>query len=109
MLKATARCGVPEVDLANPERNGDNVQRIMRVLSKEDWDYLTPVRNAVYTYEELLKAAAKFPAFCGEKPADNPEDMDNLCKRELATCFAHFTQETGAHWPGFEGIQEEWR
>lgn len=78
-------------------------------MTKEDWDYLMPLRNPVYTYEELLKAAAKFPAFCGEKPADNPEDMDNLCKRELATCFSHFAQETGAHFPGFEGVNEEYR
>lgn len=72
-----------------------------------------PCRDSVYKYEELLKAASKFPAFCGEKPADNPEDMDNLCKRELATTFAHYAQETGAHWSGMtcggSAVQEEWR
>jgi len=63
MKGAQPTCGVPEVDLKNPSKNSPNVQRIMRVLSEKDWDYLMPLRNKVYTYENLLRAAAKYPAF----------------------------------------------
>ena len=62
----------------------------MRVLTSADWDYLLPLRNPVYTYVEFLKAVAKFPAFCGEKPADNDMSMDDVCKKEIATCISHF-------------------
>jgi len=39
-----------------------------------------------------LKAVGKFPAFCGE----NNRDWSDLetCKREVATVFAHFVQES---------------
>ena len=50
------------------------------------------MRDAIYTYEGFMKAVAKFPKLCGE---NNTSD-DNLtaCKKEIATLFAHFTQET---------------
>jgi hypothetical protein len=39
----------------------------MKILDAEKWEYIFPLRNAVYTYEEFLKAVAKFPAVCAEK------------------------------------------
>ena len=52
-----------------------------------------PYKNDLYTYTSFLQAVAKFPAFCGES---KPEfDATWTCGRELATLFAHFTQETG--------------
>ena len=34
-------------------------------------------------------------------------DSEAICRRTLATMFAHFTQETGGHNPN--GEVEEWR
>ena len=59
--------------------------------------------NAVYTYENFLKAAAKFPAFCNESNMPNYDD-DQTCEREIAAIFAHWGQETGAR----SWYQEGW-
>ena len=64
----------------------------MSLLSEDQWDYLFPMANSLYDYESFLQAVAKFPMFCG----DNDED---LCKRELATFFAHTAHEVGAENP----------
>lgn len=59
------------------------------------------MRNAIYTYEDFLLAVAKFPSFCGEGELESAGyDKDQTCGRELATLFAHFTQETGYNDPG---------
>ena len=55
------------IDLVNTNSNTYNVQRVMRVLPIEKWDYLTPCRLPIYSYAEFLKAVSKYPAFCGEK------------------------------------------
>lgn len=52
-----------------------------------------PERNALYDYNSFLQAVAKFPMFCGESPTG--ADAKKTCGREIATLFAHFTQETG--------------
>jgi hypothetical protein len=44
-----------------------NVQRVMRLFSSADWDRGFPQANEIYTYDNFLKAVAKFPAFCNEK------------------------------------------
>lgn len=72
----------------------------MRVLPKEKWDYLFPIAASVYTYEQFVKAVHKFPAVCGEKDSSINLSLDEVCKKELATIFAHMVQETGAHSPG---------
>ncbi|WP_197053826.1 glycoside hydrolase family 19 protein [Chitinibacter sp. ZOR0017] len=77
--------------------NPDNVQRVERVLPRAKFDYFFPVRNVKYTYENLLKGVAKFPAYC--KTYTDGRDSDLICKKLLATSFAHFAQETGANWP----------
>lgn len=41
---------------------------------------------------------AKFPAFCNETNLSG-WSLEDTCKRELATIFAHWTQETGARDP----------
>ena len=108
------REGTPVVDLENIENNYPNVQRVKGLVSREMWDYIFPVRNEVYNYEEFLKAIGKFPALCNEKPSDSGESLDEICARELATIFAHATQETGGHapsgyLPGFDDPVDEWR
>ena len=56
-----------------------------------------------------MKAVHKFPAICGEKDPSVTLSLDDVCKKELATMFAHMGQETGAHYPGTNGVEEEWR
>ena len=45
-----------------------------------------------------MKAVAKFPAFCNENNIQG-NILEQTCKRELATLFAHWGQETGARDP----------
>lgn len=47
-------------------------------------------RNAAYTFSRFLRAAAAVPYLC-----DETNETDETCKRELATMFAHWSQETG--------------
>jgi len=95
-----------EVELIVPLRvdNPSNVQRVESIVSANDWEYLFPQRSPEYTYENFLKATAKFPAFCGDY---DDKDADMICRKSLATMFAHFTQETGGHTAGLE--IPEWR
>ena len=85
--------------------NPDNVKRVESIVSESDWNYLFPERSPEYTYENFLKAVGKFPAFCGDY--DDGRDAEAICRKSLATMFAHFTQETGGHNPGTEIPQ--WR
>ncbi len=85
--------------------NPSNVKRIETIVSAEDWEYLFPQRSPEYTYENFLKAAGKFPAFCGDY--DDGRDAGLICRQSLATMFAHFTQETGGHTSGV--AVPEWR
>jgi len=39
----------------------------MSIISEEKWYDLFPIADDQYTYENFLKAVARFPAFCGEK------------------------------------------
>jgi len=52
----------------------ENAQRVKRVMEKDKFEYLFPLRDKVYTYEGFLKAVAKFPAFCGESIDDSYTD-----------------------------------
>ena len=91
---STPRDGIPEINLTNPDENPDNVKRVSRIITQEIWKFLFPRRNGVYTYVEFLKAIWKYPTFCNES-ADPNISLDDMCKKELATMFAHFAQETG--------------
>ncbi|CAM4242677.1 glycoside hydrolase family 19 protein [Vibrio neonatus] len=87
------------------ESNPDNVKRIESIISEADWEYLFPERTPEYTYRHFLQATGKFPAFCDTY--EDGRDSDAICRKALATMFAHFTQETGGHtadWP-----VPEWR
>ncbi|MPY23175.1 glycoside hydrolase family 19 protein [Shewanella sp. YLB-07] len=85
---------VEAVSVANPN-NPDNVRRLESVLSGAQFEFLFPVRAPEYTYLGLLQSAAKFPALCGEY--SDGRDSLAICRKSLATMFAHFAQETGAH------------
>lgn len=85
--------------------NPENVQRVESIVDAERWDFFFPRRAPEYTYTSFLRAIAKFPAFCGTY--DDGRDSDAICRKALATMFAHFTQETGGHtiaWP-----EPQWR
>jgi len=96
-----------EVENITPLRveNPNNVKRVESIVSSGQWEYLFPQRSPEYTYENFLKAVGKFPAFCGDY--SDGRDSDMICKKSLATMFAHFTQETGGHTAGLE--IPEWR
>lgn len=79
----------------NSVNNPDNVKRIEKILSEEDWNYLFAERDPAYTYLNFLKAAGKYPALCGSY--SDGRDSEAICRKTLATMFAHFTQETGGH------------
>ncbi|WP_226972360.1 chitinase [Vibrio navarrensis] len=79
----------------NSVNNPENVKRIEAILSEEDWNYLFAERDPAYTYLNFLKAAGKYPALCGSY--SDGRDSEAICRKTLATMFAHFTQETGGH------------
>lgn len=54
-----------------------------------DWDEGFPLADPVYSWEGFLKAVAQFPHFCNENNLDG-WTIDDVCKRELATIFAHW-------------------
>jgi len=91
-----------DVELVEPGRrdNPANTKLVESIISSSDWDYLFPKRHPSYSYTNFLRAIAKFPAVCY---ASNPA----VCRKVLATMFAHFTQETGDHNPSLQ--IPEWR
>jgi len=96
-----------DVDLVVPGRedNPENVRRLEGILSDSDWEYIFPMRDPAYTYTRFLQAVAKFPSLCATYK--DGRDSDHICRKALATMFAHFTQETGGHDPHAE--PEQWR
>ena len=44
----------------------DNVSLVTSLIDEADWSDIFFDRDPIYTYENFLKAVAKFPAFCGE-------------------------------------------
>jgi len=91
-----------EVELVQPGRsdNPSNTKLVESIITSEDWEFLFPARHKSYSYTNFLRAIAKFPAVCY---SSNPD----ICRKVLATMFAHFTQETGAHNPSLQ--VPEWR
>jgi len=96
---------VEKITPGNP-KNPDNVQRVEFILSQENYEDLFPRRHESYTYQRLLQAIGKFPTICSY--VGKEEESDKICRKTLATMFAHFTQETGNHNPSDPDF-EEWR
>jgi len=65
--------------------NPDNVKIVESIFSSSDFSKLFPEANKAYTYQNFLKAIGKFPSICSRL---------DVCKKTLATMFAHFQQET---------------
>ncbi|WP_051938527.1 glycoside hydrolase family 19 protein [Luteibacter sp. 9135] len=89
------------VEAVQPGRttNPANVRRVESIVDAARFEYLFPLRAPEYSYRGLLQAVAKFPAVCADY--DDGRDAEAICRKTLATMFAHFAQETGAH--------ESWR
>ncbi|MGF1724270.1 glycoside hydrolase family 19 protein [Photobacterium nomapromontoriensis] len=81
----------------NAVSNPQNVKRVERLVNQASWNEIFPERDEKYTYLNFLKAIGKYPAFCGTY--SDGRDSDAICRKSLATMFAHFTQETGGHNP----------
>ncbi len=96
-----------KVDAVTPgnKANPANVKLVESLLPSTKWDYLFADREESYTYQRFLQAVAKFPAVC--QTYTDGRDSDAICRRSLATMFAHFAQETGGHNPGT--ATPEWR
>ena len=100
-IKASIRTlDTASVEAVQPGRaaNPINVKRVERIVSSTDWQTLFAIRDASYTYTRFLQAIAKFPAVCDDY--SDGRNADAICRKGLATMFAHFAQETGAHDPG---------
>jgi hypothetical protein len=83
-----------------------DIEKQRGILPEETFEELFPARNENYTYEGFLKAVARFPKFCSEDE-DGGAGSDEMCKRELATLFAHIVKETGTT-DDMDGL-EEWQ
>lgn len=102
----------PVVSLGDIDANFPNVARVMRVFPISKWNVWFALANKgagpnqnPYSYENFLKAVAKFPYFCNEGTAAELQ-ADEVCKRELAALMAQFVQETGAN---TEAWGEKWK
>lgn len=80
---------------AGAKDNPGNVRRVENIIDAQHWEYLFPHRDPAYTYDNFLKAVGKFPRLCGD--FNDGRDADQICRKTLATMFAHFAQETGEH------------
>jgi len=106
---------VPEIDTVDPTNNQRNVQVVSSVFTQADWDHLFSAANPVYTYDNFMKAIAALPSVCGEQGTHGQAvtlSLEDICRKELATMFAHFAQETGAHdstGASTNGVTEAWR
>lgn len=96
-----------EVEMVLPGRtaNPENVLRVESILNQNQWDYSFAQRHQDYSYTRFLRAVAKFKSFCSNY--DDGRNAEAICRKSLATMFAHFTQETGGHNPN--SVIEEWR
>jgi len=110
--KASGSVSVASIAESEFSKLTANVRRIIRMMDEDQFEYLFYMRRPPYTYIDFIKAAAKWPRFCGEMSeahtlidtTDKSAAMDTSCKGEMASMFAHFSQEVGAHTGG-----EEWR
>jgi hypothetical protein len=78
-----------------------NYDSISSAITAEIFESIFPNRQAVYTYDNFLRSAMAFPMLCAEEG-----ESVEACKREFATMFAHWLQETSGLqylWEGPDG------
>ena len=103
----TAVPGFP-LNMLHHDKNSENIQRILRVCDEKCFNILFENRNNNFQYEEFLKAAQKYKFFCNESN-DTTMSLDDMCKLELATLFAHWTQDTGIEFTTGAPAIESWK
>jgi hypothetical protein len=95
---------LPENELSDWDTKA-NAVRVDGIVGEDNWNHWFSLADtgAGLTYENFLKAVAKFPYFCDEHNAEevglNTQDIEETCKRELATLFAHIAYESGSNDP----------
>jgi Chitinase class I len=110
LLRATPVPCLPKVDISQPRTLWPgNVQNIDLILGQEKWNQFVlpfdkiglakgsgdqPYPEYPADYLTFLTVAARFPYFCADQGVYSSEI--EACGRELATFFAHATQETGS-------------
>jgi hypothetical protein len=103
--KITASHALEENQM-NDWENFNNVKRVKQHVSENKFDQFFPIKNDFYTYDGFLKAVGKFPNFCDDFNVEkddtlNMKNIDEVCKRELATLFAHITFESSLNDPWY--------
>mmetsp|Transcript_10910 Transcript_10910/g.14710 ORF Transcript_10910/g.14710 Transcript_10910/m.14710 type:complete len:154 (+) Transcript_10910:41-502(+) len=63
-----------------------NVSLVKTVFPSDKWD--TNFKEP-YTYDNFLRAVAKFPKFCNEIPTGSSVSQTDICKREVAALLGH--------------------
>ncbi|MDW5418593.1 glycoside hydrolase family 19 protein [Iodobacter sp. CM08] len=102
----TASNAIVDAVAAGKSDNPINVKRVEALVPEQKFNYYFSVRHPSYTYQRFLQAVAKFPGICDDY--SDGRNADQICRRSLATMFAHFAQETGGHSVTQYGI-DEWR
>ena len=87
LRKSTCTLSNNDVEKISPnsDSNPANVKIVESLMSETKFQEIFPRANPSYTYTNFLKAVGKYPAVCANLV---------LCKKTLATVFAHFEQET---------------
>jgi len=80
---------------------GGSASGFAEVLSSATFAALFPNRNALYSYEALRSAAAKYPAFA------NTGSLEQR-RREVAALLANAAHETTGGWAAAPGGPEAW-
>ncbi|MEN9659811.1 MAG: hypothetical protein RL571_3276 [Pseudomonadota bacterium] len=100
----TASNTIVDAVTAGKSDNPINVKRVEALISEQKFVYYFSMRHPSYTYQRFLQAIAKFPGICDDY--SDGRNADQICRRSLATMFAHFAQETGGHSIALYGIDE---
>src|SRR5690606_38840231 len=74
---------------------------LTQILSDQLWAEMFPQRNALYSFEGMLAAAAYYPAFAGAGD-------DATRRREVAAFLANISHETTGGWPAAPGGPHSW-
>ena len=68
-----------------------NVALIKTLLDENTYNTLFCQKNAIYTYANLVKAFAYFPAFCNQKAPHVEATLEEVCRKELVVALAHLS------------------
>jgi len=69
---------------------------VKRLFTEDQFEFMFPLRDSLYTYDGFLKAVGTYPHFCDDKgPYLEKYTEDQACQRELSMLFTHINQESG--------------